>query len=186
MPVMPVSVPAREISAGCCAALMELQRSLSLRRRMSRAKSITQSGFAGSKDRSRNGMAISTVQPSSTILDRAVQIVFHGLAKIGVVLDKFVDSRTKRIDNKMICVAPRVQRVEVDAHAVVGDETSVAVLGGESNLVWLTIIGINGDIEIVRIVEEPQFGALGPGLTGIGFDLIKFGDGHRLLPDRIG
>ena len=82
----------------------------------------------------------------------------------------------------MIGIAPRIQWVEIDAHTVIGDEAAVAVLGGKSDLVRLTVISMNGDIEIVRIIDEPQLGALGSRLTGIGFYLIEFADGLGLRP----
>jgi hypothetical protein len=105
--------------------------------------------------------------------------------EIRVVLDEVIDSPTKRVHDKKIGVAPRVQRVERDTHGVVAGEAAVAVLGGGPDQVRLTVMGINGDVEIFRIIEEPQFGALGHRLTGIGFELIEFVDELGLRPHRV-
>ncbi len=105
--------------------------------------------------------------------------------EIRVVLDQVIDAPAKRVHDEEISVAPCVQRIEGDAHGVVDGKTAVAVLRGGRDELRVAIVGVDGDVEIVRVVEDPQLGALGDRLTGIGLELIEFVDELSLRPHGV-
>ena len=170
---MPVRLPEREISVPNVAALIELQRMRSLRWRISRVNSITQSGLAGSKDKSLKGIAISTVQPSYTDPGATGPDRVPFPDEIRVVLDELIEAPAQRVHDELIahcaaCSAGRDRRAPCRRRRNYR-RGSCWSRGCESGV---TVIGIDIDVKIVVVVEEAHIGAFGGGLPLVRVGLV--------------
>ena len=103
-----------------------------------------------------------------------------------VVLEKPFAAGAERIDVEGVAIAARHVGIEVDTDEIVAVQGTVAPFDAREDAVRLIVIGHDGDIEIVLVVEDADGRALTAGCAFVGVRLVKLVDDLRLAPNWVG